>query len=228
MNPTHYDIPDDLWLMVEPLLPEEVARPQGGRPPVPNYRILCGIIYRLRTGCQWRAVPPRFGTGPTLHRRFQEWVERGIFTDIFNILVRYYDQLKGIDWHWMSMDGSISKALKSGEGTGRNPTDRGKMGVKRHVLADADGIAVAVTVTAANVNDNSVAAETLDSSLVRAGRGLRRPKHLCMDNGYDDQKVRAALKKRGIIAHIRRRREVPLLNKVKEKPRRWVVERTNS
>lgn len=117
---------------------------------------------------------------------------------------------------------------EGGDGTGRNPTDRGKSGVKRHVLSDGRGVPVAVTVSAANVNDNRVAEQTLDSVLVKAGRGLRRPEHLCLDKGYDDRKVRAALKKRRIIGHIRRRGEVPLLGRVKGKPRRWVIERTHS
>ncbi|RYF12446.1 MAG: IS4/IS5 family transposase [Deltaproteobacteria bacterium] len=82
---------------------------------------------------------------------------------------------------------------EGGDGTGRNPTDRGKSGVKRHVLSDGRGVPVAVTVSAANVNDNRVAEQTLDSVLVKAGRGLRRPEHLCLDKGYDDRKVRAAL-----------------------------------
>jgi len=70
--------------------------------------------------------------------------------------------------------------------------------------------------------------QALDSVIVRAPRGPRRPKNLCLDKGYDYADCEAAVRKRGIIPHIRRRGESPLLGCVKGKPRRWVVERTHS
>jgi IS5 family transposase len=70
--------------------------------------------------------------------------------------------------------------------------------------------------------------QALDSVIVRAPRGPRRPKNLCLDKGYDYADCEAAVRKRGIIPHIRRRGESPLLGCVKGKPRRWVVERTNA
>ena len=68
----------------------------------------------------------------------------------------------------------------------------------------------------------------LDAVPLRTSRGPRRPKHLCLDKGYDYADVEAAVRKRRIIPHIRRRGEQPLVGCTKGKPRRWVVERTNS
>ena len=51
-----------------------------------------------------------------------------------------YENKKGIDWKWQSMDGAMTKAPLGGEGTGRNPTDRGKSGPKRSLLTDGNGI----------------------------------------------------------------------------------------
>jgi putative transposase len=224
----YFDIPDEMWLMLSPILPPVEAKPQGGRPPVDNYRIVCGILYRLRTGCQWKAVPARYGSGSTLHRRFQEWVALGIFQDVFEIMLRFYDDLKGIGWEWMCLDAALIKAPKGGDATGRNPTDRGKRGTKRHILTDERGVPVAVHTSAANVNDCQMVEQTLDAVPIKAGRGVKRPRHLCMDKGYDYEKVDRAVGKRRIKPHTRRRGEPPLLGSYQGKPRRWVVERTNS
>jgi transposase len=120
------------------------------------------------------------------------------------------------------------EGAKRGELTGPNPTDRAKLGCKRHVLTDGRGVPLAVTLTGANVHDKWMVGATLDAVLVRAPRGPRRPVNLCLDKGYDyadpDDEARA----RGVVPHIRRRGEKPLIGCVRGRPRRWVVERTNS
>jgi putative transposase len=100
--------------------------------------------------------------------------------------------------------------------------------VKRHVLTDARGVPLSVLVTAANIHDKWLVADVLDAIALRGPRGPRRPKHLCLDKGYDYIDAEAAVRLRGITPHIRRRGEQPLLGCVLGKPRRWVVERTNS
>lgn len=72
-------LPDELWQRVEPLLPRRRRSRKGGRPPLPYRQVLDGIFYVLRTGCHWKAVPPEFGSGSSLHRYFQRFVKRGIF-----------------------------------------------------------------------------------------------------------------------------------------------------
>ncbi|MBI3988084.1 MAG: transposase, partial [candidate division NC10 bacterium] len=72
-------IPDVLWDRIEPLLPKRRRCKKGGRSPVPTRQVMDGLFYVLRTGCQWKAVPPEFGSGSTLHRWFQQWVKRGVF-----------------------------------------------------------------------------------------------------------------------------------------------------
>jgi len=100
--------------------------------------------------------------------------------------------------------------------------------VKRHVLTDGRGVPLAVLITGANVHDKGMVADVLDAVVLRAPRGPRRPEHLCLDKGYDFADVAAVVRRRGIIPHIRRRGEPPLLGCVRGTPRRWVVERTNS
>jgi putative transposase len=122
----------------------------------------------------------------------------------------------------------LGEGTKRGDLTGPNPTDRAKSGVKRHILTDGRGVPLAALITGANVPDASVISEVLDAIVMRGPRGPRRPEHLCLDKGYDYPHVAPALRLRGIRPHIRRRGEPPLVGKVRGKPRRWIVERTNS
>lgn len=87
---------------------------------------------------------------------------------------------------------------------------------------------IAVTLTGANVHDKWMVGATLDAVLVQAPRGPRRPKHLCLDKGYDYADPEQEARERGVVPHIRRRGEQPLVGCVRGRPRRWVVERTNS
>jgi len=120
------------------------------------------------------------------------------------------------------------EGAKRGDLTGPNPTDRGKRGVKRHVVTDGRGVPLGVQITGANVHDKWMAGPTLDAVAIRAPRGPRRPTNLCLDKGYDYADTEREVRRRGVTPHIRRRGESPLLGCVKGKPRRWVVERTNS
>jgi transposase len=108
------DIPDELWDIIQPILPPELPRFKGGRPRVERRRALAGIVYRLKTGCQWKALPSDFGSGSAVHRQFQQWVEAGVFRDLFEGLVRFYHDLRGVDWRWASLDSAIVKAPKGG------------------------------------------------------------------------------------------------------------------
>jgi putative transposase len=100
--------------------------------------------------------------------------------------------------------------------------------VKRHVLTDGRGVPLAVLITGANVHDKWMVAPMLDAVVLRGAFGPSRPRHLCLDKGYDYADCEAAVRSRGIIPHIRRRGEPPMMGCVRGRPRRWVVERTNS
>jgi transposase len=81
---------------------------------VSDRKIFAAVVYRLRTGCHWRALPERFGSGSTCHRRFSERVAADVFEAMFKELLRFYDLKKGIQWDWASMDAAIVKAPKGG------------------------------------------------------------------------------------------------------------------
>ena len=122
----------------------------------------------------------------------------------------------------------LGEGAKRGDLTGSNRTDRAKSGVKRHILTDGRGVPIAALITGANIPDASVIGEVLDAVVMRGPRGPRRPEHFCLDKGYDYPHVVPAIRLRGIRPHILRRGEPPLVGKVRGRPRRWVVERTNA
>ncbi len=99
------------------------------------------------------------------------------------------------------------QGTKRGDLTGPSPTDRAKLGTKRHILTDADGVPLAVTITGANVHDKWMVGQTLDAMVLRGPRGPRRPKNLCLDKGYDYADCEQEVRRRRIVPHIRRRGE---------------------
>lgn len=116
---------------------------------------------------------------------------------------------------------------KGGERIGKNPTDRGKPGSKRHVVSDRNGVPLTVALTAANVHDSRVFEEMVDAvePIKRPGRGRprKRPEKLHADKGYDFPRCREALRRRGIKGRIARR---GVDSSEKLGRHRWVVERT--
>ena len=105
--PTVRRIPDEVWNEVRRILPKEKAHSTKGRPSVPYRKVLDGILYVLRTGCQWKMLPKDYGSGSTCHRRFQQWVRLGVFQKLWIKLLQVYDDVRGIKWNWQSLD-SIS------------------------------------------------------------------------------------------------------------------------
>lgn len=113
---------------MESFLPKYRRSLKGGRPRADLRQVADGIFYVLRTGCQWKAAPKEFGSGSTLHRYFQEWARRGVFHKLWKYLLRRYDQLRGIQWKWQSIDGSSTKAPLGGEKNRKKPDGSGQVG----------------------------------------------------------------------------------------------------
>jgi len=109
------EVPDDLWELIKPLLPPDKPPGANGRPRVLNRTVLNGILYVLRTGCQWKMVPREYSSGSTCHLRFQTWVRAGVFERIWRVCLRHYDELRGIDWRFQSLDSAtVSAPVKGG------------------------------------------------------------------------------------------------------------------
>ena len=115
---TGFRVSEELWAVLEPVLPvhRNTHRFGGGKPRTPDRQCADAIFYVLRTGCQWRALDAtELCPHSTAHDRFQEWVAAGVFRKLWRAGVEHFDELKGLDWHWLSMDGAMSKAPLGGE-----------------------------------------------------------------------------------------------------------------
>lgn len=130
-----WEAADDFWERVEPLIPVRQRSPEqaytrragGGRKPKSPRLVFEGIVYVLRTGCQWKALPAEhFGSASAIHARFLEWEKAGVFEALWKAGLAEYDDLEGIAWRWQSIDGAMMKAPLAQESVGANPTDRGK------------------------------------------------------------------------------------------------------
>jgi transposase len=129
-----WTVSDELWAKVEPLVPVRQRlkgrsyrrKPGGGRKPLAARAIFSAIVYVLRTGCQWKALPRDFGSASAVHKHFQQWQQAGFFLKLWSAGLAEYDGMQGIAWEWQSIDGAMGKAPLATECVGPNPTDRGK------------------------------------------------------------------------------------------------------
>ena len=107
---TSWELPDALWERMEALIPPKTSR--VGAPRSVNLRqVTAGIFYVLRTGMQWQACPrERFGPPSTVYYYFSQWVKSGVFAQLWIEALTIYDDLKGLEWTWQSIDGAMTKA----------------------------------------------------------------------------------------------------------------------
>lgn len=227
---TIWEIPDDLWEEIAPILDCFYPKARAGRPRADLRRVLDGIIHRLRSGCQWNHIPERFGGSSTVHGWFQRFTADGFLEEIWAYLVYECDELGGVCWEWQAADGVMGKSRHDGALRGPNPTDRAKMGTKKSVLVDQHGGPLAAVIAGANVHDTKLLAQTIEAIVVARPDPRAVVQNLCLDKGYDNPTGRAACAANRYVAHIRRIGEEKLdRHGHKSKPaRRWVVERTLS
>ena len=108
----------DQFATLLPIRPEfDPAHPLGcHRRRVDDRKVLNGIFFVLRTGCQWKALDTTsICSGSTAHARFQEWQEAGFFVRLWEAALHDYDELQGLDWRWLALDGAMTKAPLGGE-----------------------------------------------------------------------------------------------------------------
>jgi putative transposase len=228
-----HQMPRKLWRLLKKHLPKADKKGGPGRPRVNDRNVMNGIWFILWTGCQWKAVDSAWFqvSSSTLHRRFQDWQQAGVFDKLFQIMVRYYARERNIGWKWQSVDSKMVPAPLGGAETGKNPTDRAKSGAKIHLLVDERGAPLAIHITGANQHDKW----SLDDLVIHIA--VKRPhceQHLCADKGYDSADIHAFVKEQRYVPHIKHRRrrnepkneQCPIPGEMSYPARRWVVERT--
>jgi putative transposase len=229
---THpWEVDDALWARVQPLLPPPLPSLRGGRSRVDDRRVFGAILYVLRTGCQWNALPKELCSSSTAHRRFQEWEAGGFFQALWAAGLMEYDELKGIEWERQAVDGAMTKAPFGGAATG--PT---------RLMAARRGPSAACEPTAVGSRWRSWWSEPTVTTRCRwRPRWIRRSwprpapsqearQHLCLDRGYDYEDSLEEAVTRGYEVHIPLPRGQERSQPYAEgsRPRRWVVERRHS
>ena len=169
------------------------------------------------------------GGATTLRSRRDQWLQAGAFDAVSDEALCGYGEIIGRDCSETAIDGSQQKAPCGGDGTGPNPTDRGKSGWQWSIATERNGVPIGWVTAAANRNDCALLAPTLDAV---AQRGLRLEiETLHLDRGYDNQVVRQECAQRGltdvVIAQKRQQGKVKT-KKLLPLGQRWPVERTNS
>ena len=114
-------VPDELWAIVEPLLPPEPPKPKGGRPRVPDRAALTGIIFVLKSGIPWEMLPPELGcgSGMTCWRRLRDWQEAGVWDRLHQTLLDRLGEADRIDWSRASLDSASIPAKRGAPSPGR-------------------------------------------------------------------------------------------------------------
>lgn len=124
---TIWRVPDDLWQRIEVVLDELDAPAPTGRPRIDPRAAFNGIIYQLRTGCQWEALPAEFGDDSSVHRTLQRWIAKGVLPLLWSLLIGECDELGGVNFDWQSADGAMGKARQGGIRSAATPRIAARM-----------------------------------------------------------------------------------------------------
>ena len=112
--PTIWEVNDELWAIIEPILKQLDPPAATGRPRTGERAALNGIIHQMRSGAQWNQLPAHFGDDSSVHRTMQRWIAKGVFERIWALLIENCQELGGVDWEWQSADGAMGKARFGG------------------------------------------------------------------------------------------------------------------
>lgn len=234
MRALELEVVDVVWETIKPMIPQTIeTHPLGcHRPRISDRLCFWGILVRLVTGASWVTVEAILGrrvSDTTLRSRRDEWIAAGVFDELRDHALEAYDRIIGLDLSEVAIDGSLHKAPCGGEGTGKSPVDRAKLGWKWSVAADANGIPVGWAIDGANRNDLLLLGPTL-ADVARVGL-LVEIETLHLDRGYDYPKTRTQLATLG-LDDLNIQRRTPRGSDEPKPPMRlglrWVVESTNS
>jgi transposase len=225
---------DAVWAAIEPILPVRVDEHPLGchRRRVPDRLCLWGMLVRLVTGASWVSVEALLEwrvSDTTLRARRDEWIAAGVFDTLRDHALEAYDRIIGLDLSEVALDGSLHKAPCGGEGTGKSPVDRAKLGWKWSVAVDGAGIPLGWAIEGANRNDLKLLEPTLED-IDRVGL-IADIETLHLDRGYDYPKIRSQLEDLGLDDVVIQRRRPRGSTQPKPPLRlglRWIVESTNS
>ena len=156
------EVSNEEWARLEPLLRFRQWPDGRGRPPQDTRAVLNGVLWILRTGAQWRELPPKYPPSQTCHRRFQQWVRTGQLNKALRALARELHGHGLLPLEEGLIDGTFASAKR---GPGRGPTKRGK-GTKIMAIAAVTSLPLAVTVDSASPHETKLVEEILAESFL--------------------------------------------------------------
>ena len=115
-------VTDELWELIEPLLPPGPPKPKGGRPRIPDRQALTGVLFVLKTGIPWEDLPQEMGcgSGMTCWRRLRDWQQAGVWDRLHERLLEQLHKAERIDWSRAVVDSASVRAVLGG--TSQAPT----------------------------------------------------------------------------------------------------------
>lgn len=213
---------DPIWDQCQVLLPPPADHHPLGchRPRIPDRLVFDKLVQILVFGCAYHRIADATVSATTLRRRRDAWIAAGVMDHLLALVLAAYDRMIGLALDDLVVDGCITKAPCGGEVAGRSPVDRGKQGMKRSTVVDANGIPLGAIAAPANRHDSPLLAPTLD----RAHEGGAGGATVHLDRGYDSIVTRERLMARGLLGAIAPKGlPAPIAAS-----QRWPVERTNA
>lgn len=128
--PPEYLISDELWQAMQQCLPPPKPKLKAGRPRMEDRQAMTAILYVLRTGLQWAALPRSLGAKSTVHDRFQAWITEGVFVRLWQQGLLSLEVMQKLNLEWQAADGSVVKAPLGGEKNRAQPHRPGQAGMQ--------------------------------------------------------------------------------------------------
>ena len=233
------DLTDAEWALVAELF--ERKDPRGKPPDYERRQMVNACCYVLRTGCAWRLLPKTFPPWQATYKAFSRWAAAGVFEAMHDRLRQQWRDRMGRapDPTAAIIDAQSTRSTAQGGDTGFDAGKKVK-GRKRHLVVDTLGLLLAITVTAASVQDRDAAAPVVAQACAKVP-GLKK---LYADGAYGGKCATAIEETHGISVEIVRHpgnrntgtwqdAQQPLWPDAVAKgfvvqAKRWVVERTHA
>lgn len=223
----NYLLNEKLLKHAEEILSQLKIKANLGRPGIEIDRGLSGIFFVLKTGIQWNGLPRCFGSYSAVHRLFQKLKSHGFFERLWHRELQEYDLKHKLSLEIQAGDCAHIKAPLGQEKTGKSPVDRRKLGTKRSIIVDKNGIVIGCALGAGNRHDSTL----FESSVRSIPLFLKQPryKEMHLDSAYDSKRINVILFNYYYVPKINKnKRNSKHAIPAKTEKKRWIVESTHS